>query len=398
MRARSTPPPARITGRSAEARNWRTARTSSGSGRGGAGRAVSSGVPAGSTSSRRSSGSDRSTGPGRPDERGADRVPDGRRDVRRRRGSRRRGGAARRTWSPGRSPGTPRGRGIARSTCPTRANIGLESWRAVWMPIARFAAPTARVASADRRAAGELAVGLGHERRRSLVAGADDPDAGRVEALEQAEEALAGHGERVADADGAEGVGDEPADGSGGLGFGLPARARGRRALARARARRPALGFGLGRRARASGLGGGSASGSGSRLRLRLGVGLRDRLGFEFGRRFGLRLGFAAPRPRVPAPAQPRRAQPRRPLDGHRSERHRPSGPGRASSRPPRVRSSSVSTRPVRRPWQATSPRTTTIATTIIATCANREPGITAPTGSSRTGAARPRRAREAAR
>ncbi len=38
-----------------------------------------------------------------------------------------------------------------RSTWPTSANIGVESAVAVWIPIARFAAPTARV---PRHAAG----------------------------------------------------------------------------------------------------------------------------------------------------------------------------------------------------------------------------------------------------
>src|SRR4029079_10675058 len=65
------------------------------------------------------------------------------------------------------------------------------------------------------RAAGELAVGLGHERGGALVARGDAPDAGGVETLEEAEEALAGHGERVPDADGAQGVRDEPPDGPG---------------------------------------------------------------------------------------------------------------------------------------------------------------------------------------
>ena len=102
------------------------------------------------------------------------------------------------------------------------------------------------------RAAGELAVGLGHERGGALVAGGDDPDAGGVEALEQAEEALAGHGEGVADADGAEGVRDEPADGPGRRRQGSGAGSAGGRALARRRpaprarpsARHRRLGFG----------------------------------------------------------------------------------------------------------------------------------------------------------
>ncbi len=248
---------------------------------------------------------------------------------------------------------------------------------------------------ADRRAAGQLAVGLGHERRRPLVAGADDPDAGGVEALEQAEEALARHGERVADADGTEGVGDEPADGSGGLGLGVGLGGR----LGRLGRR---LGFGLG--AAASGSAArpaGSAPGSAVGLGFRLSGGLRDRFGFEFGAR-------------VRAPARLRGAATSgarpgtQPSAGSASaaastaislERHRPSGRPASS-----VESTSSCSIVIGQytTGEATvasnSPRITTIATTIIATCANRDPGITAPTGSSRTGAARPRRARGAAR
>ena len=79
--------------------------------------------------------------------------------------------------------------------------------------MARLAAPTARVPRHDRRPPGQLAVRLGHERRRALVAGRHDADAGPFERVEEAEEGLAGHGEGVPDAGRPEGVGDEPADG-----------------------------------------------------------------------------------------------------------------------------------------------------------------------------------------
>jgi hypothetical protein len=46
----------------------------------------------------------------------------------------------------------------------------------------------------------ELAIRLGHEGGARLVAGRDHVDAGRLEPLEQAEEALAGHGEGVSHA------------------------------------------------------------------------------------------------------------------------------------------------------------------------------------------------------
>ena len=65
----------------------------------------------------------------------------------------------------------------------------------------------------DRRSSGQLAVGLGHERGAVLVACRDDPDAGALEGVEQAEERFARDGERVAHAGGPQRVGDEPTDG-----------------------------------------------------------------------------------------------------------------------------------------------------------------------------------------
>ena len=46
------------------------------------------------------------------------------------------------TWSTSWKASRPRN---SRLTCPTSANIGVESWRAVWIPIARLDAPTALV-------------------------------------------------------------------------------------------------------------------------------------------------------------------------------------------------------------------------------------------------------------
>ena len=213
VRARRTPAPARMTGRSRRGEELEDGAdvVRLRPGRRGRGRCR---APCPRAGPRRGGPPGARGGPGRAGrQRGADRVADRGRDVGRASAARRRARRGRRSSPPGRSPGTPRGRGSSRSTWPTSANIGVESWRAVWMPIARFAAPTARVAEAGGRAAGELGVGLGHERGGALVAGRDDADAGGLEALEQAEEALARDGEGLADAGGAKRVGEEPADG-----------------------------------------------------------------------------------------------------------------------------------------------------------------------------------------
>ena len=143
VRARRTPPPARITGRRALASSSMTAASSSGVARGTPGRSASA-RSSSTTSSSRSSGSDSSTGPGRPDSasRTACAMTPGT-------SSARRGSAAHlarppmvATWSISWKASRPWN---ARSTWPTSANIGLESWRAVWIPMARLALPTARV-------------------------------------------------------------------------------------------------------------------------------------------------------------------------------------------------------------------------------------------------------------
>ena len=63
------------------------------------------------------------------------------------------------------------------------------------------------------RSTSELAVGFGHERRGAFVADRDDADAGGLESFQETEEALARHGEGVANPGGAKGIGDESPDG-----------------------------------------------------------------------------------------------------------------------------------------------------------------------------------------
>ncbi len=67
---------------------------------------------------------------------------------------------------------------------------------------------------ADGRPTGQLPVRLGHEGRRTFVARGDDPDPGALEGVEQPQERLTRHGERIAHARRAQGVGDEPTDGA----------------------------------------------------------------------------------------------------------------------------------------------------------------------------------------
>jgi AcrR family transcriptional regulator len=79
---------------------------------------------------------------------------------------------------------------------------GVESWNAVWMPIAALLAPGPAGDEADARAAAQLALRLGHVARAALVAAGDeaDPLAVLVEAVERGEEAFAGHAEGGVDA------------------------------------------------------------------------------------------------------------------------------------------------------------------------------------------------------
>ena len=236
VRARSTPPPARITGRSAVARNWRTARTSSGSGSDAARAATCrAAVPAGSDLVEEVLG-ERRGAPGRA----------GRRAPARTASPTTVGRSATAVAAPARMAGQAADRRrlvdlLERLAAAERALDLADEGEHRRRVLARGVDPDREVGGADgaraerrRRPAGELAVGLRHERGRALVARGDDADPGRLEALEQAEEALAGHRERVADAGGPQGVGDEPADG--------PRAGLGRRVggfAARRRARRP---------------------------------------------------------------------------------------------------------------------------------------------------------------
>ena len=119
----------------------------------------------------------------------------------------------RRASRPGRSPGTPRGRGPRARPGRSATNIGVESWRAVWMPMPRFVPPTARVArqTAGRPVSCPCASAM--NAAAALVAGRDDADPGAFEGVEEPEERLARYGERVADARRAELVGDVAPDG-----------------------------------------------------------------------------------------------------------------------------------------------------------------------------------------
>ena len=241
---------------------------------------------AGASSSRRSSGNERSTGPGRPP-------------------------IARRIASPTATAASPAVHGSAAQVANLAERLDLVDL------LERLAAavgaqhladerehrgrvlagrvdPDGEVGGTDRprrkarrRAAGELAVGLRHERGGAFVAGRNEADPGLLQSVEEAEEALAGNGEGVPDAGCAEGLGDDPADRSraggglrGGLGrrrpppaqagsesgarsgsgSGCPARAAGLRLGLGRRARvRLRLGLGSAARAHASGSRSGSA-------------------------------------------------------------------------------------------------------------------------------------------
>ncbi len=82
-------------------------------------------------------------------------------------------------------------------------------------------------------AAGQLAVGLGHEARATLVARRDGPDRGIVERVEDTQEALAGDGERVPDAGRGQRLDDRAAAGRGGVAACRPVTIRHRRMVGR---------------------------------------------------------------------------------------------------------------------------------------------------------------------
>ena len=207
-----------------------------------------------------------------------------------------------RTSPPDRPPGRPPGQALALDLADEGEHRRRVLTRRVDADREICGADCAR---ADRRggAARELAVGLGHERGGALVARGDDPDAGGVEALEQAEEALARDGECLPDADGAKRVRDEPTDGPrrcrqrlrSGLGGGGRVASARRRAALRASAStarwRTQIGRGLGH----DRLAGSGSAASGSRVGsagLRLGDPL-TRLGLDGVDRSGRPAGAA---------------------------------------------------------------------------------------------------------
>ena len=275
---------------------------------------------------------------------------------------------------PGRSPGTPRGR-AARARPGRRARTsGVESWRRGVDADREVGGADGARSGARRRATGQLAVGLGHER------GARPRGASRRRGCRAAPRPsrrprkLAGHGERVPDAGGAEGVGDEPADG--------PRPAPAARRLGGRLVDSARLGVG----GSSAAIGVSARGGASTRLRR------RHRLGFDVGSAW-LR------RPPVPAQWRPVPAQAR--LDGsartRRPARLSAARLGRAASTGavrPRPRTPSDRRRPVadpavrlgrrvdcvaapsssrrrplaRRPSRGRVRATTTTATTIITT------------------------------
>ena len=159
---------------------------------------------------------------------------------------------------------------------------------------------------AHRRTAGQLPIGLGHERRPALVAGRDDPDPGSLECVEDAEERLTRHGEGHADTGGAQRLGDEPADGPrlGWLGR-LGSRRFGGQSARPSPASRRGLRLGEPGSTSGSTSSSGLAGASGHRLRLGLGLDplrVRDRC---TGSVAGIGRVPARVRVRLRAPAQP---------------------------------------------------------------------------------------------
>ena len=100
-----------------------------------------------------------------------------------------------------------------RATWPAMAMTGAESERAGVDPDGEVGRADRPRPEAQSRAPGQLADGVGHERRAALVTSRHDPDARRRQGLEQPEEALARDGERPTDPARVELLGDEPADG-----------------------------------------------------------------------------------------------------------------------------------------------------------------------------------------
>ena len=191
-RARSTPPPATMTPRSEAASHLMAVRTVA---RSGAGRRIAGGRAdrALDRLGQASSGSASRTGPGRPV---SEVASSSRTSVVRVGSSSWTAHAASRPMPPTRSDSwnasRPRSR---RSTWPTRAIRGAESWLAAWMPMAAFAAPTVRVTRTSWGRPVDCASASAMKAALALVARRDDADASRRQVVDERQEALARHRE-----------------------------------------------------------------------------------------------------------------------------------------------------------------------------------------------------------
>ena len=211
QRARRTPAPARITGRSAEARRCSTARTSPTAGR--------LGVRPHDRDARALGDREVEDVLGQGDQRGTgpalDRGADG--GLERRLGGRRVVDLARPLGEP--PDGVDEVDLLERLASPDRAVDLADEHEHRRRVRGRRVDADGEVGRADgarpearRRPAGELPVGLGRERGAALVARGHDPDPGRLERVQDRQEALARHGERDPDAGRAQRGGDQLRD------------------------------------------------------------------------------------------------------------------------------------------------------------------------------------------
>ena len=93
------------------------------------------------------------------------------------------------SWKPSRSRSP-------RATSPMNRIIGVESWKATWTPAAGVGRAGTAGDEGDARAAGHLAVGVGHVGDAAFLPADDRVDLRRVvKRVEHREEALARHGE-----------------------------------------------------------------------------------------------------------------------------------------------------------------------------------------------------------
>ncbi|GIW20177.1 MAG: hypothetical protein KatS3mg065_0473 [Chloroflexota bacterium] len=216
QRARRTPPPARMTGRSAQARSWRIERTRTGSGRSPAlGTAGRSRTGASRGSSKRSAGIERRTGPGTA----ARRLPEALVEEGGELADRRRLGGPLGETADGADEVRLLEGFTAEEGPLDLAGDGEEGRRVGVGGVegdGEVAGPDGAGHDDRGGATGELPVGLGHEARPGLVAGGDDGDADGVEGVEERQEALARHGEGVPEPGSPEGSGEPGGDASDG--------------------------------------------------------------------------------------------------------------------------------------------------------------------------------------